>query len=150
MKKLLFIDLEETIIRSWHDPTLCNVEFVKNIIREEKVEEIHIFSFAIFNQKDMDYFESNLKPFLETVLGVKILSWMSISELNKVIRRFTSVVLEDWELTDVWGKFRCFQDYCRAQFTNSDCILVDDVTPNSVFSLPDFNLVIRTIKAPVL
>jgi hypothetical protein len=148
MNKILFLDLEETIIHSWYDPTLCNVDFVKKIIDTEKADEVHIFSYAISNQFDKDHFATNLKPFLESVLNVKIRSWMSIRDLNKILRKFSSVAVDDSELIDLWGKLRGFQDYCRSEYKNAECILVDDVVPNSTWELPDDNLIIRTIKVP--
>lgn len=150
MNKMLFLDLEETIIISWYNHTLCNVDFIKDIIKAEGVEEIHIFSFAIANQFDQDVFSTQLKPFLESVLNVKIRSWPSIARINKVLRSFTGVVMEDYEMPNIFGKFRAFQEYCRAEYKNTKCILVDDVTPNSTFTLPDSDLTIVTIKAPVV
>lgn len=150
MNKMMFLDLEETIIRSWHNPTLCNVDYLRYLLNIEKVTEVHIFSFAIWNQADKDHFSQQLKPHIEQALGVRIRSWVSVSEINKVIRQFTSTVLEDWELADVWGKLRAFQDYCRAQYKGMECVLIDDVVPNSAFILTDDRLMIRTIKVPVV
>lgn len=150
MKKIVFLDLEETVIRSWGDPTLVNKDWIQYLLHQEQVQEVHIFSFAIFNQADKDRFSQQIKPFLENALEVRIRSWVSIAEINKIIRSFTSVVLEDWELTDVWGKMRAFQDYCRAQYKDTECVLIDDVVPNSTFLLSDDKLTIRTIKAPAI
>lgn len=150
MKKMMFLDLEETIIRSWQNPTLCNIDYMRYLLANEKVEEVHIFSFAIWNQADKDVFSQRLKPHLEEALGVRIRSWVSVPEVNKVLKQFTGIVMEDWEMINVWGKMRAFQDYCRSEYKDMECVLVDDVVPNTAFMVTDDRLMIRTIKAPAL
>lgn len=150
MNKLVYLDLEETVIRSMSNPILCNIDWIKQLLSKEQVTEVHIFSFALLNRFDQDVFAVNIKAGLEKVLGVRIRSCPSIQQINKVIRSFTGFVVEDWEFTNHYDKLRAFHDYCRATHDDSDCLLVDDVVPNSTFSLPDKNLLIRTMKAPTL
>lgn len=149
MNKLVFLDLEETVIRSLSNPTLCNTDWIKYILGNEKVTEVHIFSFALLNRFDQDVFAVNIKAGLEEVLGVRIRSCPSIQQINKVVRSFTGFVVEDWEFTNHYDKLRAFQDYCRALYDESECLLIDDAVPNSTFTLPDKQLIIRTMKAPV-
>lgn len=146
MRKVFFLDLEETIIISWSNTTLCNLELIKSIIKQEQVKFIGIFSFAIDNDKDKERFEKVLKPFLEAQLNVEIISWPSVEEIMKDVFKFNRTHFEKFEFTSIWGKLRAFQDFCRVNFINAECVLVDDVVPNSVLSLPDEELVIRTIK----
>lgn len=148
MEKVLFLDLEETVIRSWDNPLFCNTDFILDVLKKENVKQVHIYSFAIYNDHDKEIFEKTMKAGLEQHLGVEILSWMSIKELMKKVFFYNGVVFDQNEFITVWGKVRSFHDFCSGEFSNMECILVDDVVPNSRFELPDKNLVIRTIKVP--
>lgn len=148
MQKVVYLDLEDTVIRSLSNPVLCNIDWIKYVLRNEGATEVHIFSFALMNRFDQDVFAVNIKAGLEEVLGMRIRSCPSIQQINKVIRSFTGFVVDDWEFTNHYDKLRAFHDYCRATYDESDCLLIDDVVPNSTFTLPDKKLIIRTMKAP--
>ena len=111
MNKAVFLDLEETIIESWHDPLLCNVDKIREILRNEETEDIHIFSFVISGNRDKEIFKERLKPFIEEVLGVRILTWPSVEEIRQEVLSFNNVVFDPLELITVWGKLRAFHDF---------------------------------------
>jgi len=149
MDKILFLDLEETVIQSWDNPIFCNTDFILDILKQEQVKQVHIFSFAIYNDRDKKIFENTMKSGLEQHLGVEILSWVSIKELIEKIFNHTNTLFDENELITLWGKVRSFHDFCSSEFNNIECILVDDVVPNSRFDLFDKNLSIRTIRVPL-
>lgn len=148
MNKVLFLDLEETLVKSWHDPVFCNTDFIKDIIEKEQTNQVHMFSFAIIDESDKKIFEDQFKKHLENHFEIEILSWMSIDEIMKEVFQFNGIVFEKFEFTTMWGKLKAFHDFCRNKFEDTECILVDDIVPNSIFEITDKNLIIRTIKAP--
>ena len=57
---ILFLDLEDTIIESWNDPFLINVEKIKEWLKCHSFKEIRLFSFAVHDNRDITIFNSQL------------------------------------------------------------------------------------------
>jgi hypothetical protein len=152
MNKLVFLDLEDTLIKSAFVITLnniefCNTEFIKETLLKEGTNKVHIFSFAIRDNSDKRIFEEKFKKPLEEHFSIEILSCLSVEEIMKDVFEFNSIEFEESEFTTIWGKLRAFHDYCNNNFTYTDCLLIDDTVPDSTFILNKKNLIIRTIKA---
>ena len=111
MEKVLFLDLEETVIRSWDNPLFCNTDFILDVLKKENVKQVHIYSFAIYNDHDKEIFEKTMKAGLEQHLGVEILSWMSIKELMKKVFFYNGVVFDQNEFITVWVKSSLFMTF---------------------------------------
>ena len=60
-KRLVWLDLEGTIIESWYNTKLINIEKIKDLLDRFGVTEIGIFSFAIYNQTDITKFNDEVK-----------------------------------------------------------------------------------------
>ncbi len=150
MEKILFFDLEETLIRSWNNPLFCNTQFIMELVKKEGTNKVHMFSFAIIDDSDKKIFEERYKEHIEKHFGIEIVTWQSIDEIMEEVFQFNGIVFDKFEFTSMWGKLKAFHDFCRNKFENKECILVDDVVPNSSFELPDKKLLIRTIKAPII
>ena len=127
MKKIFYFDLEETIIESWHDPLLCNVGKVRDFIAKNNIEQIHIFSAAIWNDVDKHTFEKSLKIFLEGVFNIEILSWPSMEDVWKETQWKTVKFDNVMEMIAMIGKKRMFEDWCKwMHHKDSHCVLLDD------------------------
>ncbi len=148
MNKIMFLDLEETLVKSWHDPVFCNTDLIKEILAVEEIKKVHMFSFAINDDSDKKIFEERFKKPLEKHFDIDIMSWMSIDEIMKEVFQFNGIAFEKFEFTTMWGKLKAFHDFCRNKFKDTECVLIDDVVPNSTFELTDKNLIIRTIHVP--
>lgn len=146
MKKIVCLDLEETIIVSWHSPVPCNTPRIKALLQEHQPEELIVFSFAIDNQKDINRFNKFLKEWLESLLGFKFTRVPSSQEIMQICFNHTGNHFELFEFKSVWGKMRAFHDFCNASFQDAECILIDDVVQNTTFINHDKNLVLKTIK----
>lgn len=147
MKKIVFLDLEETVIVSWHDRILCNIEKVKGVLDSLDIREVSIFSFAIDNQKDVDEFNTpSFKGQLEKALDVRIDFVPSVEEIMKSCFRFSGNDFQMYEFKSIWGKTRAFHDFCNAKFKDCECYLLDDVVQNTTFINHDKNLTIKTIR----
>ena len=121
----LFLDLEGTVIVSWDDQRLINLDTTRALIAHQCVDELHIFSAAIWNEADKRSFERELKPRLEDALDMPILSWVSMEEVWKntpwATVKFDSVC----ELVSVIGKRLMYYEWCKAT-QKTDCLLLDD------------------------
>ena len=125
--KVFFFDLEETVIECWSNPILCNKDKIISFIQQNNVEEVHIFSAAIWDDRDKSIFEKTLKSWLEDTFNIKILSWPSMTEVWKEtqwkICKFENVQ----EIIAMIGKKRMFEDWCKIKHhKDSHCILLDD------------------------
>ena len=79
MPTKIFLDLEGTVIDTWDDRNLCNIERVKAFLGD--TEEVHIFSAAIWDDKDKRTFAEEIKPALEQALDVSIMTWPSMEDV---------------------------------------------------------------------
>lgn len=150
MEKILFLDLEETLIVSWCNPIFCNTDLIKKILLKEETNRVHIFSFAIIDETDKKLFEERFKIKLENHFNIEILSWVSLDEIMTEVFQFDGIMFEKFEFTTMWKKYRAFHDFCRNKFENKECVLIDDTVPNSRLELLDKNLIIRTINIPTI
>jgi hypothetical protein len=144
----VFLDLEETVIESWDNPMLINIQKVRAFLKERHVTEVHIFSFAIHNDKDKADFERHLKHSLQEALGVTIAPVQTLDDFCRIIRQGRGgAVWEPFELAMVWGKFRSFVDVCTMSAPRgATCILIDDMVDD--VSIKNFtkDVFIRTIN----
>lgn len=147
MKRIVFLDLEETVIVSWQNPAMINIEKVRAFFRADKVTEVHIFSFAIDNDNDKQHFElSGMRKQIEDMLEIKIVANPSVQEIMRFCRKHTGNTFDMREFKLLWGKMRAFHDFCNANFKGCECWLLDDVVPNTTFTNHDNNTVIRTFQ----
>lgn len=128
----VFLDLEETVIDSWNSGLLINVQKLKDFLNEQKVKEVRIFSFAIWDEADQRDFAARLLDPIERALGVGVLSCPSVAELLRVEKEFTSTFFDS--LTDfisLRGKTGAFRTWCEAMHPGEVSVLIDDVVPNA-------------------
>ena len=145
-QKIFYFDLEETVITSWEEALLCNKHKVDSFIAQNDVKEIHIFSAAIWNDRDKEVFEKQLKNWLENIFDVKILSWPSMTdvwkETNWKMVKFENVM----ELISTIGKKRMFEDWCKIKHhRDSHCVLLDDSFEEEILINKVHNTVIEVV-----
>lgn len=141
----VFLDLEATIIHSWSNPTLCNLQKVRNFLKTHDAKQVSIFSFAIWDEKDKMYFEQNFKKFLEEALAVEIIEWPSVDEMRQEILWKQGTAFERTEFINVWGKSRAFFDFCRVT-QDEDCVLLDDVVDDEIVTNLRTNRIFGTVN----
>lgn len=73
---ILFLDLEDTLITpvldGWHNTELINVDKIRSFISKNQCEAVHLFSFAIWNQREKELFQKHCQPMIESALGMKL------------------------------------------------------------------------------
>lgn len=138
---LVFLDLEETIIHSFSNPLLCNVQKIRKYLRKHSIKEIHIFSFAIYNIADQATFEREMKPAIEEALGVTVLSWPSVRDMLKADYELTGVYFdggtEVHDYITIRGKPQGFINYVNSKWNYDYAVLIDDIVPNQTVIFHD-------------
>lgn len=122
-----FLDLEETVIDSWGSARLVNTNFMQAFLQRHGVKQVHIFSFAVWNDKDRDEFRSQIQPRLEQVLEVKILDCPTVEEMRRLDQAVTSTWFDGaTDFIQVRGKQTAFTTWVNVKFPDRNCVLVDD------------------------
>lgn len=147
----IFLDLEQTVIDSWESQCLINIEQVRAKLADHfAVGEsvMHIFSFAIWDDRDECVFRSDLEARLMEALGLHTRFVVhSVDRIGGELLRSTRVLWERQELITCLGKQEVFTQFCRAKFNRAvHCILLDDTVINSVTIDTDFSRIIQTVR----
>lgn len=154
--KHLFLDLEDTIItpvlNGWLNVNLINKDRINRIKNEFNPDVVDIFSFAIWNQFELNAFNLNVRPRIEDALGVKLNLVPTVDD--DIIKWCCSVlhmsadVVDFSEMSAFWGKGEAFRLSCRHLFKNTwstlnqdtEVILLDDAVINEKFEWPDLHI----------
>jgi len=149
MKKILFLDLEETVINCFTDfKTLINVEEVKTFIHSIGFDEVRIFSFAIWEDKDVDRFFSLINPLLAKCLDVTItVPPIKVCEIRKIVEKAEGCFFEfDWEFSTTFRKDLSFMKMVEHTMENVEVTLLDDKVANTTICNHDKNIKMNLIN----
>ena len=146
MKTIWFFDLEKTMIESWVNPIICNQSNLISFIEKNKIEEIHIFSAAIWCEENRTIFENQLRSKLSLAFNINIVSWISMEDVWKQSSfkhdKFNSVC----EMEHKIGKNKMFEDWCMTNLSeNSHAILIDDSFGNTICKNDKKNIITQII-----
>lgn len=142
MKPIVWIDLEDTVINSWHDMQLIpqKVSAIRKWLASNKIREIGIWSFAILDDKDKHDFDTMIKDELMATLEVLITDWPSIPEMRKLVHSFEHIEHEsDCEFTSLNGKLFSFMKFAMLH-KDAHFVLIDDAVPSLEMFDKDKNL----------
>lgn len=147
MDKIFYFDLEETVIESWTDPILVNKTTIERFIEENGIKDVHIFSAAIWNDRDKHIFERDLKSWLERVFNINIVSWPSMEDAMKETCWKGTIFENVTEFLCMLGKKRAFEDWCKMKHhRDSHCILLDDSFEDEVLTNRVHNTIIEVVN----
>lgn len=131
---LFFIDLEQTIIESWDNPNLINVQRISTWLKQERADELRIFSFAIWDDKDKRKFDNDIKPAIQLALDLPVVSWPSVQDMMRADFNHTGIRFEEGhavsEFIQLRGKEQGFFNFVCNQYDFDRAVLVDDVVPD--------------------
>lgn len=131
-KKIMFLDLEGTVIEDIFNPKPINVDIIKAHIEKHQPDEIHIFTFALDSEEEKQK-HAKLFEHLEDLLGVKFNKiWIS-TDIIKQCLKITGIHLALFELKLIFGKMRSFHEFCKSMPDSSLCILIDDTVEDTTF-----------------
>lgn len=157
MPKHLFLDLEDTVItpaiNGWACTDFINTEKIKNFIEHWRPDQVHIFSFAIWNQHELNKFNNHLRVPLEDNLGVRFTIVPTVDD--NIIPACCKVkgiqLLEFHEMSAFWGKGGAFQLFVKNLVNRSfpidmEVALIDDAVENEQFIWPDLHVIGQLIN----
>jgi hypothetical protein len=154
MKTKFFFDLEETLITDWHDPVLCKVQRVKQWITDNNVKQAGVFSWAVWDQKDVDVFNSTLKNWLEGVFEVEFVEVVpkkdAVREVCVVKGLQHNNDLDLLDAASIFGKHGIFTEWCLARERDCVCVLLDDAVPDRVTIDHDTNVTVKLVNVDKL
>ncbi len=137
----LYLDLEGTVIKGWDDQVLMNTSRVCDFLDSNPDidrDDVRVFSFAIYNDKDKAEFVRDIKPMLERRLGVTITQWPSVQDMALRTQQLTGNRFLDSdtmgghgisEFIALVGKVNAFMDYVVYDRVPGRYVLVDDIVP---------------------
>lgn len=152
----LFLDLEDTIItpvvNGWHDFDIINLNKITELIEEVKPDLISIFSFAIWDNYQLQLFEKHTRKHIERVINRKLSLIPTVEEIiaacckMKGITNAQTVTFAD--ASDFWSKHEAFRLYVRKNFLHTwsdwqreiNVILLDDAVWDENFTWPDIHV----------
>lgn len=141
MKTKLYLDLEGTIITSFDDARLVNVIKISDFLDANPDidrDDVRVFSFAIYNDKDKDKFIRFIKPMLERALNITITEWPSILDMALKSQKLTGNRWLDSdsmggmnisEYIAIVGKVNAFDDWVLFDRNPGRFMLIDDIVP---------------------
>lgn len=144
----IFFDIEQTIIPSWNDIYFFNRKKIIDFIQNYNIKNIHIFSFAIRNEEDIKYFYDNIKPEIEDVFNVKIISYPTVEQMIETDSLVTGNNFDSINsFISSRGKVGAFASWAKYNFSNQYNVLIDDVVPDKVVTDENSNCKIQFINA---
>lgn len=160
LRRELWLDLEDTVItpvvNGWHDFELINIEKVKDVISSFAPHAVHVFSFAVWDERQRQLFTHMCRPHLEKALGVK-LQLVLTTDLDMIpiaCRQLgmQASTVDFQEMSNFWGKQGTFRLCMRHHATNHrrhhpnlrlHVLLLDDVVYNETVWWPDLQTTVE-------
>ena len=148
MKRILFLDLENTLIDAWENRSICsNWRIIKNWIHSTKWDMIHVFSYAIWNNTDQLTFNNELRPWLEETFDIKFNPVILTVDMMRIIcAHHLKIVMNKDDFFSFMKKEIAFRIICEDKFKGYECILLDDMVKDSILTLNDPHTVIQTFN----
>lgn len=149
MRRILFLDLEGTIIDTFETGNLTsNHKVIKEFIKDNDFDEVHLFSFAIYGDKDITTFnDACFRGWLENTFDIVFNdAILSVDKIMKICNTQLKINMNREDFFDFMKKDIAFRLVCEADpyFKECDCFLLDDMVKNT--SLFVDNRIINTIN----
>lgn len=149
MKNIIWLDLEETLIDQWGQFNLLDyhIKNIKLLIHQIKPDELGVWSFAIWSEKDINTFNTNgIKEQLEQELNYKFNSIFSIEEIREIVQEYEGFKYENViEFIQLNGKHWSFVKYAFLH-KDTNFYLIDDCVPNMRIENTDNNVKVNLIN----
>lgn len=142
----VFLDLEGVIIEDFFfNNSPINENLFDELPKDLSNANFHIFSFAIFNDKDVERFNNVFRERIETTFDIKIKSVVKKEDVLAIVKkRFRIQILDEFDLTNFFGKHFSFFHFCEENKING--ILFDDNVPNDKMIIKTENVNVEIFK----
>ena len=150
----VFLDLEGTIITDWFDALIIRddvlAEWKQALMAKESEVTFGIFSYAIHDQNDIQYFCANMLPWIERRLGIKIdeENIIPVSTMRRIVLQLNRDNYTVKEFTQLVTKQTAFEAFVRhSNKENSSWALVDDTVHDKTIVDHSLNTRIELVNA---
>ena len=153
MKKIVFLDLEDTVIDEFWKAdraNLMNIARVRAFLAHERPDAVQLFSFALGGDETVAQFRAAFEARLSEALGVAfdLAAPFTTEKLFRLCRRHGTVFEDEHECMLFHGKEMGFQRFIEMshEFDNTEVVLVDDSVDAKEIRMPRRNLTIRMVN----
>jgi hypothetical protein len=160
LRRELFLDLEDTlvtpIVDGWHSFDIINLDKIRAVMARFDPHVVSIFSFAIWDERQLALFNRHCRPHLEAALGVTFNLVPTVDEgIIPTCCRLMAISpdrVDFSEMSTFWGKQGAFRLWARAHAESLrrhtpnlhlHLLLLDDVVYNEVLTWPDLQATIE-------
>lgn len=160
MRRELFLDLEDTVISpvvdGWHNVELINVKLVRDVIASFAPTTVNIFSFAIWNERELCKFNTSVRAPLEQALAVPFNLVLTVDhDIIPVCCQqmgMSPSAVDFQEMSNFWGKQGAFRLCMRHHAVNHrrhhpnlplHVLLLDDAVYNERTVWPDLQTTVE-------
>ena len=153
MKKVIFLDLENTIILSWDDflnnpyNGLINEKSIRKYLKSINCKEIRIFSHAIYDCDDLRLFHRDMCRMIEILLNVKVVHVETVINLI-VQQRLGNMTASAY--CRMFSKTDSFTRYLETQSdsnTDFEYVLIDDEVVDKRLNCVSYEVEFINIKS---
>lgn len=148
MKKILLLDLEQTIISVWGNfhPIEHNCAKIREFNATFQADAVGLFSWAIWNQKDIDIW-NGVKQDFELEMNLTFDHAWSIEEYIKLIKTFQGPAgMDNMDFFDFYDKEMClFVLMINGWLDGYHVVLFDDVVKPCEVQFQNSKLTIHNI-----
>jgi hypothetical protein len=147
INEINFLDLEGTIIDTWNSPSIINHQLKK--LLENKTW--HIFSFALLDEKDQNFFNNTLKNEIEKTFNCQVVADILINEITIAVALLQHIFLRDIaeviDYRNTLGKSIMLLKYIKLiGLQDHKITFIDDMIENEIIHQLDKNNTITMIK----
>lgn len=153
MKKILFLDLEDTVIDEFgkkDQATLVNTDAVRSFVEAEAPDVVRIFSFALYSDRCREDFRRHFEARLNRALNIRVdaARLFTTPQLLQLCRRHGTYFEDDHECLLFHGKDLGFQRFIEMspQFDDVEVVLLDDVVEPKTIHYPERALTMRFVN----
>ena len=153
MKKIAFLDLEDTVIDEFDaaaQARLINIDRVRAFFASETPDEVRLFSFAIWDEHRVALFREFFEARLNRELGVKLdlVDTFTTEKLFHLCGSKGLMFENDNECMLFHGKAFGFQHFIEMspEFDGTEVVLVDDAVDEKSINYPGRRLTLRMVN----
>ncbi len=139
---LVLLDLEETLIQSWHEPYFLpgRIAKIRDFLERHPGSELGLMSWAVYHDEDLAVFHTTLRADLESMLGQAFdARWvLHMGGWADEVFRWARKRLTRDDLFDLFGKDQVFLLLARRQpeWQGRHVVLFDDAFEDLVLEIP--------------
>lgn len=139
---LVLLDLEETLIQSWHEPWYlpARIAKVRAFLEQHPGAEMGLMSWAVYHDEDLEVFRAKMQEDLEEQLGQAFEPrWvLHMGDWANEVFQWGRKHLSRDDLFDLFGKDQVFLFLARnhPEWQGRQVVLFDDAFEDLVLTIP--------------